>query len=359
MTAAPQTLASWFDANGRRGPSFDMIRLFAAFTVMVSHSFSITGSPFGAWTFITQQGSPGTLAVAVFFVLSGYVIAESLRRDPRPGAFLRKRALRIYPALTVVVLCTVFVYGPLMTDLSLSQYFSSRGTAIYLLSVVFPMKEKLPGVFDHTANYFVNASLWTLRYEIICYVVVGLLGAAMLARRWAVLAVAIALTALTGVLLYGRVHAGFAAEQIIRGLPLITSFLGGMSVALFADRLPVNAAAVAVAAVLVGVSLKGGFFVVFPFAGAYLIAVLGNSSRLAFPRFRRGIFAGDFSYGVYIFAYPIQQAVFRVVGSGCSWWVDFLLSVPIVFGLAVLSWHFIEKPFLRLKSAGFAYSQKV
>lgn len=99
-------------------------------------------------------------------------------------------------------------------------------------------------------------------------------------------------------------------------------------------------------------SLKfGGFYLVFPFAGAYLVAVLGNSRVLEFARIRRSFLAGDFSYGTYIIAFPVQQAVNAAMGAASSAWNNLAISVPITLVLAMLSWHFIEQPCLRLKYA--------
>lgn len=362
MTPARQTIATWFEANGRRGPSFDMIRLFAALMVMYSHSFMVTRSDDWLWPHITRQASPGRLAVAVFFVLSGYLVMSSFEADPRPLQFLRNRVLRVYPALITVLLATAFVLGPIFTTLPLSAYFAAKGTSAYLLSVIFPTKQVLPGVFELLPNTDVNGSLWSLRFELACYAGIALMGSYFLVRRGYLLALACAMTLLMNVLIFGAQHlrGGELLRQILLGGPMVACFLGGACVARFADVLAVNRWTVLGAAAVTALALKfGGLFLVFPFAGAYLVAVLGNSRLLAFPSRRKGIFAGDFSYGVYVIAFPVQQSVRYVLGDGCTWWRLMIVALPVVLVLAVLSWHFVEKPFLRLKHSGFGSLQRV
>jgi peptidoglycan/LPS O-acetylase OafA/YrhL len=347
------TLDTIFQANDRRGPSFDMLRLFAALLVMASHSFLITGTPNVIWSHVTRQISSGALAVAVFFVLSGYVVTESLKRDSDPLRFLRRRALRVFPALAVLVAVTVFIYGPLMTALPVAEYFRRPETFVYLISMVFPMKESLPGVFEHAPAYFVNGSLWTLRYELICYVALAAAGAFLLShRRWGVAAAVLA-TLASGILALLNIHLTHGLLfQVTRGLPLVACFGAGVVVSLYASVIPVTRAWIVAAAVAVVLSLKfGGFALVFPFAGAYLVAIIGNSRLLEFASFRRGIWAGDFSYGTYIIAFPVQQAINAVMGSASNAWNNLLVSVPATLALAMLSWHLIEKLCLKLKYA--------
>lgn len=348
------TVASLFERNLSRGPSFDVIRLLAAFVVLASHSAVVVGRNVIP-DFSNRQISLGGLAVAVFFVLSGFVVMESFKRDPNPFSFLRKRALRIYPALILLVLVTVFVLGPLLTAVPLGSYFSSRLTGLYLLNGIVPFNYLLPGVFADNPTHVVNGSLWTLRYEIICYAAVALFGARFLARPVLVVVIALAAEALMPTLwiLFRHGGAGFVANEILQAGTTVGYFFGGAAISLFSARIPVGARHVALACALVAVSLATyGFYFVFPFAGAYLVVVLGNSKVLAFTGLRRGFLSGDFSYGFYIFAFPIQQIVRQSFGDAAGFWTVLFVSLPIVLALAMLSWHFVEKPALRLKHRG-------
>ena len=356
-----RTIASMFEGNGSSGPSFDMIRLSAALAVMVGHAFVVTGTRNHAFEVVSSgQVTLGGLAVGVFFVLSGYVITESLKRDPRPLAFLRKRLLRIYPALVAVVLATVFILGPAMTALPLGAYFADGRTALYLLNAVVPFNYHLPGVFTSNPIDTVNGSLWTLRYELLLYAVVALCAASILTRRSRVLAVACLCILLSGAGAMVQEHGGMVEHQFRELATTGSYFFSGAVMSLYAEEIAVNAATVGVAAALVAASLLlSGFYFVFPLAGAYLVAALGNSRLLDASHFRRGVLAGDFSYGVYIAAFPVEQAVRQWAGAAATWWSVLAISAPLVLALAMLSWHFIERPSLRLKYAGLRPTAKV
>lgn len=126
---------------------------------------------------LTGYEKGGSIAVGIFFVMSGYLIASSWLASSTPRSFLLKRALRIFPALIVAVLLTVFVLGPMVTQLSLSQYLEADGTWTYLQNILLVTRYELPGVF--TGNVYpevVNGSLWTLPLEVLMYIGVMILG---------------------------------------------------------------------------------------------------------------------------------------------------------------------------------------
>jgi peptidoglycan/LPS O-acetylase OafA/YrhL len=348
-----KTIATVFDDNAGHGPSFDMIRLAAAAAVLVSHSAAVSGQK-GITNFSNGQISLGALAVAVFFAMSGFVVMESFKRDPRPVVFLRKRALRIYPALVLLVLLSVFVLGPLLTTVPLGSYFSSKVTGLYLLNAILPFSYDLPGVFTTNPVSWVNGSLWTLRYEILCYLVVVVFGAKFVARPYLALAVALTGAVVSeGLLLvdmYRHASHGFIEGQIWQCGTALANFFGGACMALFSDKIFVSTPRIGVALALFVLSLASyGFLFIFPAVGAYLIVVLGNTKALEFAGIRRGFLAGDFSYGLYIVAFPVQQLVRLWLGEAAGFWTILCVSLPIALGLAMLSWHFVEKPFLRLK----------
>src|SRR5215218_4877934 len=174
------------DRLGSRDNNFDLLRLLAAWSVLVSHSFALTGHDEPLHQFGTTLGNVGVL---VFFAVSGLLIRRSWEYDPSPRSFWTKRGLRLLPALATVSVLTAFVLGPLVTTLSTAAYLSDPQTWIYPVRVtlLFPFGAGLPGVFeDSIYPGTVNGPLWSLPVEVFAYLVLAVLGMAGLLRRKAV-----------------------------------------------------------------------------------------------------------------------------------------------------------------------------
>lgn len=150
-----------------RDNNINFLRFIAASLVIWFHMASLLAIP---EPYIMGQGL-GPIAVNIFFVLSGYLIAKSWTRSSSFGSYLIRRIACIFPGLAVVILLSVFVMGPIVTSLPLGDYFADAGTWKYLsLIVLAPISNVLPGVFDaNPLPYAVNGSLWTLRYEFLAY----------------------------------------------------------------------------------------------------------------------------------------------------------------------------------------------
>ena len=171
-----------------RDNNFNLIRMLAASSVLVSHAFPLAGylrrEPFSGIG-ITL----GSMAVLVFFSLSGFLIAKSCDQAKSAAEFWFARFLRLVPALFVSLVVTAYVLGPIVTALPPLNYWLRPYTARYVLSfLAFSHQDTLPGVF--ATNPFpgaVNGSLWTLRIEVGCYFMafaVGMLGLYRKNRFW-------------------------------------------------------------------------------------------------------------------------------------------------------------------------------
>lgn len=339
------------DRIGGRDNHFNLIRICAATAVMISHAFAVvTGDvmsePFRAATKI----SLGEYAVAVFFGVSGLLIARSFDRRASFLHFLVARVLRLYPALMVALLLTAFVLGPVVTLLDSTAYFSARGTWIYVpvnLTLAF-RSDVLPGVFTtNPMPGIVNGPLWSLFYEVTCYgfvVVTGLVGLLRHKGLFAILLAAV---------VCGHVVSVFAAPAggIAFKLDLL-GFVGfpfalGMAAYVWRDRLRLGVAFAALLWLAPVATLLIPLLT--PFLGsAIIVAVVYTTFWLALvpkgPLLHYNAL-GDFSYGVYIFAYPIQQTLElrSVVATPLH---NMLLTAPLMLGCAALSWHFVESPSL-------------
>ena len=165
------------DFQGRSN-NLGLARWIAAVLVVFSHAYGVLGlGPDPLEQLSGGQVSFGGLAVALFLFASGFFVSRSLRQKSG-RQFFRSRMVRLYPAFAVVILLSVFVLGPLATTLSAGAYFSSPGTWSYLLYLVMVPRYFLPGVFEANPVSHVNASLWTMILEALCYLALFIAGTA-------------------------------------------------------------------------------------------------------------------------------------------------------------------------------------
>jgi peptidoglycan/LPS O-acetylase OafA/YrhL len=323
-----------------RDNAFDVLRLLGAVLVLVSHSFALAGVAEPK----LGKSSLGVIGVEIFFAISGFLVTASWLSDPRPRAFLAKRALRILPALIVTVAVTAFLLGPLLTTLSAGSYETASGTASYVVDnivavltggTVRDVAYALPGVFGGNPLDSVNGSLWTLPVEVRAYVLVLALGLVGILTRWfwPLVLVGLALVA-----------SGTSEANL-----LLVIFMVGSLMCLHRDRIPLRGslALLALAGWLGGVWFREGAVIV-AVAAPYLVLYTAYRAPAAL---RRLTSRGDVSYGVYLLAFPVQQTIVHVLGGDVSAFAVLALSLPITYALAMLSWRFVERPALRLKNA--------
>lgn len=326
-------------APASRHYSFDLLRLGAALAVLLSHSYALVGR--------VEPGvggqSVGNIAVLVFFAISGYLIAQSWSREPRLALFAAKRALRIMPALIAVLLLSALVIGPLVTTAPLSSYFSSADTWRYVTdNAVMHTTYDLPGVF--TANPFpgvVNGSLWTLKHEVLCYALLAALGLCGLLRRRAVA------TGVLIALIAGLAVARTSGPAFFDQSELERAFCVAALLQVWRDVIPWSrAAAVAlvVAWIAAADTAAGAWLAVT--AIPYATIVAAGALPAAAERPLRGV---DVSYGVYLWAFPVQQVLVQVAGIDRPALLS-AVALPVTAACALASWFLVEHPALRLKS---------
>ena len=321
--------------TAKRDNNFDAIRLTAALAVVVGHAWPLTGLKHPP----AIGGIPMfTIAVYVFFTLSGYLVGTSWVRDARPLPFLIRRVSRIFPALIVLVVLTVFVVGPLVTTLPVGGYFASPTTWGYLGNVSLLATYDLPGVFAQHPRPVVNGVLWTLGPEFTCYLGVLAVGLLAIAARRAVpgrtVAAAFAVIAVVlAALCVAPIEFG-AAESAMRAMVFfaIGSALAHGGVL----RIPVWAPCVAIVVWVAGV-------VAFPdlkldFAWIALPVVVLAAGQSSWRVVRSAGRFGDFSYGTYLWGFLVQQVVFQLL-PGIPLWLDVVLVVAVTLGIAAASWH--------------------
>ncbi|WP_322069977.1 acyltransferase family protein [Paraburkholderia bannensis] len=334
----------------REKNNFDLLRLIAAAMVLVSHSYAIFGDPHAEpFTRFTKVGSMGSAAVYVFFIISGFLVTRSYVKGSGALNFLRSRILRIFPALWVCVLLCAFILGPIATTLPVGAYYVHPATYEYLKNMYLDITYMLPAVFyDNTYPISINGSIWTLPYEFGMYLAVLVLGIAGLLNR----GVCTLITAVLA-LLYLFVHPttiGLAGNNAIIYTE-ITS-LGGLfaagSMMSFMDLSFLRGKNIPLLACLVVVVFARSKFANAAMFVSLPIVVLGfglmtSKAGKAVARM------GDYSYGLYLYAFPVSQTVSWVTKHELNLYAQMALTFFATLILAALSWHLIERPALMLK----------
>lgn len=334
--------------------TFDKIRWIAATAVLLSHSFPLLGlhEP------MICGDSLGKLAVMVFFAVSGYLVCQSWDRDPSLLRFTQRRALRIMPGLVVAVLVTALGIGTIVTTLPAGAFLSDRQTWSYVASnsLLVAGVERLPGAYVHSPETIFNGSLWTLRYEVAMYAILAL-GARAVRLRASCLAIFVAGLAMLGTLTWhGITHYTLPLPGLwkiglqfdaVRLLKLGTTFFCAASLYLLRDRVKLQWRYVLVLLVALGLGASGRFAgVLLALAVPYVTLVVAFKS----PPALRHPWTNDLSYGIYVYAYPVQQMMSQFARAhGIGWPWTFAVSLLITLILAALSWKLVEQPALRHK----------
>jgi len=283
----------------------------------------------------------GGIAVAIFFALSGLLISRSFDRKKSLITFAVARVLRLFPALLVVLVITVIV-GAFFTTLDLASYLRSAETLAYIprnLSLAF-LQYPLPGVFDDNAyGDPINGSLWTLFYEVICYLGVVVIGLVGLLKRRILFTLVFAVLTIAYLSSFGWDPDGGLTRRLYLLLQLGFPFALGMMAYVWRDKFVLD---LRIAAALWLLCWPAAYT---PFLSAmvlialiYSIAWFGfipKGQLLAYNRL------GDYSYGVYIFAFPVQQMFAHLVPDAGPL-ANMALAAPLTLLCAVVSWNLVE-----------------
>ncbi|WP_294250251.1 acyltransferase [uncultured Sphingomonas sp.] len=333
-----------------------MVRLLLASAVIYTHAMELLGhvdetaAIFGipvAW-----------VAVNGFFSLSGFLMVRSLERNSSIGQFALSRFFRIWPGM--FAMCgIVAVCFAAFTTVPIADYVFGRETLSYVFRTqILSPSYFLTGVYcgePWGGLCVINGSLWTIRWEVSCYVLIALLSATgMLSRRRFTLFV------LPAILLYALIFAYPPAQSWLaakfgshlyfldRAARLWTAFALGAGAYLYRDRIPLSWAGAALAFTVAYVT-RGLFFEDFVRAVAvcYWVLCLGFLTAKTFPNLHR---IPDYSYGIYIYSMPVTD-VFRILTPQIEPHLLAIVALVAVLPFAAFSWHCIEKPAQALRKS--------
>jgi peptidoglycan/LPS O-acetylase OafA/YrhL len=339
-------------AANNRPAGFDYLRLSLAILVVGSHFTALT---FGAqfqkefwlmefWGFRLLRPFLAVV-LPMFFALSGFLIAASLFRCKTLISFYGLRILRIVPALAVEITLSALILGPLVTNLSLASYFNDPLFWSYFLNIIGDIHFLLPGVFlDNTFPKIVNGQLWTIPWELWCYILVGIMSIALVLRsRWILLGLVLGVNAYFFV--WGK--GVYGPEPAVNGVVLVACFLAGVVLFAFKDKVAHDwkiLVACTLASFVLLLKWDGEYLAAFPIA--YMTVHLG----LLDPPRSRLLFSGDYSYGMYLYGFPLQQTMINLNHfTGVWYYVVAISTYPLIVATAVISWWLIENRALSLK----------
>ncbi|MFM2588590.1 acyltransferase family protein [Vibrio sp. TBV020] len=327
-----------------RDNNFNLIRMLSAIAVIFSHSFILAMGPQnGADPLARFIGMPiSALAVNIFFITSGMLVTKSLVDRKSITFFLVARGVRIFPGLIIAVLFSTYIVGAVTTELNLFDYilhsdtFSFVKRNIWLFDNV--IQYSLPGVFEHTPyKYAVNGSLWTLPWEIYSYISVLLIYIVL--KKHSNIGFFISASFLF--LLYFNGIYRLVDIEIISPvyLKLLVMFYSGVLFYLLRDKILISWFILVLSIVLYYLVNDYKFSkVLFPIFITYWTVCFAYLIKGGVLRYNK---LGDLSYGTYIYAFPVQQAlVYYFLPSG---WILFWTSTAVTLIFAYISWHYIEK----------------
>ncbi|HEX2297645.1 MAG TPA: acyltransferase [Pseudonocardiaceae bacterium] len=328
---------------------FGWLRMIGSLIVVVDHSAPLTDASRLTIFPTSWNLSPGYIALMGFFAMSGYQISDSWRQDPSWWRFSVKRVLRLWPPLLVVVIVTAVLIGPLVSTRAPGEYFAAKETWGYIINNagLYTLQHRLPGVFDGNPwPWSANGSLWTLPMELTGYLLVLGFGVFALFRRarWLTIVLILVLVVLDRRFdaSIGSPGDGGSFLQVPIGsmTSFIVAFSIGMALHAYRDMIPwsprVAWLLVGIHAVAYAVDLEA---LTLPFMAGYGAIVLAHHWPARLEGYDNWIFG---SYGLYIWAFPLQQLL--IMAGADQQWSLTLTALPLTYLFGCLSWRFIEVP---------------
>lgn len=340
------SFASIADGLSARHNHFGLLRLLLALSVVVSHAVSVTtgrieDEPLTASTGFTL----GEHAVNGFFAISGFLVTMSYEQRGWRD-YVIARTLRIAPGLIAATLVVSLLLGSALTRLDLGAYLADPRLWRFITGTLTTFKSAapLPGVFENNPLPFPMGTVWTLKYETLCYLGVLVAGlAGLLMQRRLALAIWLALVLAT---VAREIVAPDGAKGVETALRLPLIFMTGGLIYLWRERVPNSLLGLGVALIITALLSATPLYK----AALYLVTAWGVLVLALAPVLTgwRSEPPADLSYGVYLYGWPVQQA-FVALFPAASAFLLFWPGLVVTVAVAALSWYLVEKPALGLK----------
>ena len=343
------------DENNGIGPGYDFVRLFLSVTIVIDHcyqNFLDRVAP----EFIVQPALYTILGI--FFALSGFLVTGSALRTMSLPIFISFRILRIVPALMVETFLSALVIGPLVTTLPLQDYFTRTSFFTYFGNIVGHVQTTLPGVFTTPGEVdgTININLWTLKPELSCYLIMTLILFTSSLTKSRVLILSSVLTIV--ILTLSFFHLYDPINGHLRWHLLVYAFVLGSLFYLYRYSIRINIGACIASFVAAVLILQADDHRFAPLAVPLLVYVTVCLGMWRLPLFGP-LKRGDYSYGIYLYGFPISVMLFFLVPAVKNIWLMPPAALLLTFIFAAASWNLIEKPALGLRKRLFGRNKVV
>ncbi len=352
--------------------NFNLLRLIMALAVLYNHSF-VMFQPNGhqdITTYLFHYFDSGSLAVSVFFLISGLLLTQSFYQTKSATLFILKRLLRIFPGLLFCLLVTVFIIGPLVTSETILHYFSSKGTYRYMYNLLLNNEYffyDIPSCLEgNWKPKIINGSLWTLPFELLCYtfLFLGLMTVQYFKNNKSHFSLKFfnfSLIIFFAILLFNSHYlinrfvglvTGFLfrVPEVNNSIRLFIFFFIGSSLFFLKEKISIKFsiwAVIIVALTLNTLVIESYYSQQFLEYAAIIYGTLFIAGQRFLFRFN---YKTDPSYGIYLYAWPIQQLIAYYFKFNT--YQSVLVTIPIVIFLGYFSFVLIEKP-------AMAYAKKI
>ncbi|MEP6341760.1 MAG: acyltransferase [Maricaulaceae bacterium] len=338
---------------------FTPLRLIFASLVVIGHAYVIVGGGSEHEPHVFYHYTFSYIAVNMFFIASGFLVTKSMLYRGDSPSFISARALRIYPALIVHVLFIMLIIGPFATNLSLKEFFSSPDWYLQPLKVLsfYETNMELPGIFSTNSEQLGSGALWTLRYEFLAYIATWLLFLVGALRYKWMIAAQFFLPCLAWIVC--------KELGLFQYLPATFESLGrfgiayGLGAAIYAYREKISFSALLIPVFLLGTWVARDhvavleIFMNLMIAWGVMIVAYMKAPSLAWTQK-----LSDVSYGIYIYHWAILQSLYYAFPD-MSVWPLIIIGYAITLLISEASWHYIEKPALRLKGPTSMFFQGI
>ena len=322
----------------------NLLRFCAAVLVIFSHSFYVANDeqdPFSV--FCNGQTNLGGIAVAVFFFLSGFYVTKSLYRKNDVKDYFKKRCIRIFPQLWVVVLLSVFVLGPIFTTNTMLEYFTDKETYLYLLNGFLIPIHNLPGVFvNNVYDATINGSLWTLPVEFAAYcgLAIILLISKHIFKNEKHQRLLHLITTIALIIAFVFLNVYVKSEMLITAVrPMVIFFIGSLYCD-YSDKIVLNIPIAVLMTAVIIIACKAGFL---SYAMIVCLPYIVVTFMLGTRQIKLNNKVLSISYEMYLFGWPIQQMITSFFGGQMNPWLNWLIVLPIDIVLAYITFVFIER----------------